>query len=915
MKQGTLYGKKTLPARSFGTARSPFPTMSANLILLGVMIGCVGLSSPVWAQLPATDPAIQNQFLLLRAGTAGNSGDFDIFTTTGDPDTLADNNIFISNAAFNVATLRILTNNAGGTLATPTDVPLLGGASPVATGTGDTLYLLLSAARDADGAGFTTLWQTQPPATNPQGGISIKQNLRLLRNVVQITYEIQNNDLVSRTLGFALALHNAPNGSAAAPAEVDGWTTPGSPVIRTERTYTVSNMPGQIFALGDVTDPARLTVQLLKGQQATSPDKFQLATSFAALTAATPFAYVTDNRLQVRTAPATSLVWNPVRFAPKEKRVYTTYLGLGFASGDWQPPYVLAAQSPSQLSVRVGDDPTTTNRVENNYIDPNPFTVKGFIYNTSQVTFSNISMTITLPPGLELDSDETPVKVIPIARPLQDVNVEWRVRANGGASGTLTYAITASSGNAIPKTVTRVVNVPSLAQGIAIREGIQMVTFPYNFANADVAAVFVDEQTGTLGPIQVARWNPIRNLYEFYPADFSTIEAGRSYWVRVEKAFTLKLSGATALPTTDPFLIQLKSSGSGWNMIGNPFLHPLFIGAMQVSFNNELLDFDQAVQRALIRNTLYYFDPTINNYRLDTGATRRLNPGIGFWLRALRDVTLVIPPSTPVNSMQLQRPLTTVSPPQRPSAPAGGWQLQISAVTSEGQDPDNFIGVSPDARDDFDPQDIEEPPPLNLPVVVSFPHADWGKNAGKFARDLRSATAGAKSWDMVVETNLKSPAPVTLNFPNLNELPRNLRVSVVDLSTNQTVSLRSRRSLTFQAPAGPATHQFRLIVDEGRGGTLNISSINFNRTRGNTGVVTFSVSKSAKVQCVLLSPTGKTVRVLTSDFNASPGLNTIAFDGKNQQGAMLGRGIYLLRFTATSADDETTGAIKVVNLK
>ncbi|MDW8367752.1 MAG: hypothetical protein RMK49_18065 [Abditibacteriales bacterium] len=873
------------------------------------------MTPPVWAQLPATDPAIQNQFLLLRAGTAGNSGDFDIFITSGDPDTLGDDGIYISSSVSTVATLRILTNNAGAPLATPTDVPLLGGSSPVATGTGDTLYLVLAAALDPDGAGFTTLWRTQPPATNPQGGISIKQNLRLLRHLVQITYEIQNNDVVARTLGFALSLHNAPNGRATVPVEVDGWATPGAPLIRTERTYTVSNMPSQIFAVGNVADPTRLTVHLLKGQQATPPDKFLLATSFAALTAATPFAYVTDNRLQVRTAPATSLVWNPVRFAPREKRVYTTYLGLGFASGDFTPPYVLAAQSPAQLSVRVGDDPTTPSVVENNHIDPNPFAVKGFIYNTSQVTFNNISMTITLPPGLELDAGESPVKVIPIARPLQDVSVEWRVRATGTTSGTLTYAITASLGSAIPKTVTRVVNVPSLAQGLSIRQGVQMITFPYNFANPDVAAVFVDEQTGSLGPIQVARWNPIRNTYEFYPADFSIIEPGRAYWVRVEQAFTLKLNSATALPITDPFLLQLRSSGSGWNMIGNPFLHPLFIGAMQVSFNNQLLDFEEAVQRALIRNTLYFFDPTINNYRLDTGPTRRLNPGVGYWIRALRDVTLVIPPATPVNSLQLQRALPTTAAPSGLSAPTGGWQLQISAVTNEGQDPDNFIGVAPDARDDFDPQDIEEPPPLNLPVVVNFPHPDWGNNSGKFARDLRAATGGRKVWEMVVETNLKSPAPVTLNFPNLHELPRPLRVSLVNLSTNQTVSLRARRSLTFQAPAGSAVHPFRLIVEERRGGALNISSVNFSRARGSAGVVTFSVNKPAKVQCVLLSPTGKTVRVLAKDFNASPGLNTIAFDGKNQQGTTLGRGIYLLRFTATSTDDETTGAIKVVHLK
>jgi hypothetical protein len=879
--------------------------------------------------LPATDPSVQNQFLLLRAGTAGNAGDFDIFTTSGDPDTPRDDNLLISAGAATIAKLRILTANDGTALTAPRDLPLIGGASPVVPGSdagtsATTLFLILAAAPDADRAGFTTIWQTTPPTNNPAGGISIRQNVRLLRHVVQVSYEIQNNDNVSRTLGLSLSLDNSPNDHrlAAPGPQVGGWVVPGFSPVLSERTFSISNLPSQVFAIGDINDPVRNTFHILRGIQATPPDLFQIVNDAAPLIAAVPgpFAYVTNSLVDARVNPMSNMVWNPLIFTPGQKRTFTTYFGLPIASGDFSPPYVLAAQSPIQLQLRSGDDPLTA-QTEVNYVDPNPFTIRGFIFNTSQVTYSNINLTLTLPSGLELAPGESPVKVIPTARPLQDVGVEWRVRVLDGVSGTLTYSITSSTAGAIPKTTTRIVNVPSLAQGILIQAGVQMMTFPYTFANADVASVLVDQNTGSLGPIQVARWNPILNRYEFYPADFSVIEPGRSYWIRVERPFTLRLNGASPLSTTDPFLIPLKSNGGGWNMIGNPFLFPLFIGAMQVSFNNQLLDFDQAVQRELIRNTLFYFDLNINNYRLDTGQTRRFEPRRGYWIRALRDVTLVIPPATILNSIQLQRTLTgqpsNVTTPSPLSVSAGGWQLQVSAVTREGQDPDNFVGVSPDARDEFDPQDIEEPPPMNLPVVVNFPHADWGGDAGKFARDLRAVSAGTKTWDMMVETNLKSAGPVTLNFPNLNELPGSLRVSLLDLSTNRTMALRSRRAYTFQAAAGATAHPFRIIVETGgTGGTLRFGNIAFNRARAsNTGVVTFSVTKSAKVQCVLLSAQGKVVRVLANNFQASPGLNTLTFDGKSQQGAALGRGVYIFRFSATSEDEETTGAVKVVNMK
>jgi hypothetical protein len=527
-----------------------------------------------------------------------------------------------------------------------------------------------------------------------------------------------------------------------------------------------------------------------------------------------------------------------------------------------------------------------------------------------------VNLSVNLPLGLQLEAGETIVKTIPLARPFQDASVEWRVRATGATSGSLTYSVTASAAGVIPKTITRTINVPSLAQGLQIQPGIQMITFPYNFPNADVANVFVNE-AGALPPIQLARWNPLRNLYEFYPTGFTLLEAGRSYWLRTEQPINLLLNGAAALPATERVLIPLKVGASGWNMVGSPFLHPEFIGALQVLINNEVIDFEEAVRRDIVRNALFFFDTVNNTYRFDTFQTRKLEPHIGYWIRVNRDATLVVPPPSLVNSIQAQRALTTsVKPPSAPSVKPGGWQLRVSAATSEGQDPDNFIGVSSDARDDFDNQDIEEPPPLNLPVVVNFPHPDWGSNSGKFARDLRSASAGKKVWDMSVETNLKSGGPVTLNFPNLGELPRNRGVSLTDLSTNKTVSLRSRRVYTFQASAGRTLRQFRLVVDSfGKGGTLQFTNVSFSPARGSGGIVTFGVTKSAKVQCVLLSPTGKTVRVLANNFSAVPGLNTLPFDGKNQQGAALGRGVYLLHFTATSDEEEVAQNVKVVNLK
>ena len=115
--------------------------------------------------------------------------------------------------------------------------------------------------------------------------------------------------------------------------------------------------------------------------------------------------------------------------------------------------------------------------------------------------------------------------------------------------------------------------------------------------------------------------------------------------MKLPTAVTLTRVGTPADPTTD-FPIPLLP---GWNMIGDPFLVPVSVSALNVSSAaGTTVPFSTAVSGTplTISSILYTFSPSANSGSgayviLQTNGS--LQPGQGYWIYAYNPVTLVVP--------------------------------------------------------------------------------------------------------------------------------------------------------------------------------------------------------------------------------------------------------------------------------
>jgi hypothetical protein len=91
---------------------------------------------------------------------------------------------------------------------------------------------------------------------------------------------------------------------------------------------------------------------------------------------------------------------------------------------------------------------------------------------------------------------------------------------------------------------------------------------------------------------------------------------------------------------------------SGWNLIGDPFTGSVELGAVkiQVPGQSTPLTVNQAVQQGLITSGLL----TLSGGSYTSSSS--LDPWVGYWLRASKPVTIVIPPPGSTSSGTVTTP-------------------------------------------------------------------------------------------------------------------------------------------------------------------------------------------------------------------------------------------------------------------
>lgn len=160
--------------------------------------------------------------------------------------------------------------------------------------------------------------------------------------------------------------------------------------------------------------------------------------------------------------------------------------------------------------------------------------------------------------------------------------------------------------------------------------GWNQVSIPLLPEDAEASAVFDDlAALGNVLENHIFTYEP-GSGYGVYPGDFTQIERGRSYWLKLDYGGTETLLGVEAKVAVEIELAE------GWNFIGYPFRLPQLWANCEVTDGVETKTVEEAGLAGWIQTTMYSYKPGVG-YRLVTpdasGDDRYLRAWLGYWLR------------------------------------------------------------------------------------------------------------------------------------------------------------------------------------------------------------------------------------------------------------------------------------------
>ncbi|MFN4032155.1 MAG: FlgD immunoglobulin-like domain containing protein [Fimbriimonadales bacterium] len=582
---------------------------------------------------------------------------------------------------------------------------------------------------------------------------------------------------------------------------------------------------------------------------------------------------------------AVNLFVNARNFAPGQEREYVFYVSLTPVDLDVQPPVALGVEALPVIEPNRDDLSQLAN---NGAFDIVANVTNQYFVVGREIDLTNVAVDLSLPAGVSLAPGETRSRTIARLAPGQTASVRWRVVADPATVGFVTFRASVQAPPAPTKSVARTILI-SATTNRKLERGFQIVSIPFT------ATGTLDEVLNLPVAYQAKRWNPDREVYE----TIDTIQPGQGFWLFVPGDSFVAQYDADNLRFPDSVFdnsvpVPLKK---GWNQIGNPYPYPLVLGQVVVVASSDpgrSLSFFEAAQRGVIRGVLYYWDEFTSEYKFTSDLNTPILPHRGYWIKCAEDVEFVYPPVF-LPGTGFGGNLTR-SAYERPNQP-NDWRLQIVARTNRGVDTQNFVGMSSGRS----AGDIEEPPtplperPVNLTILKSGTGAP-------LMQEIRPL-ANRQQFDLWVEAAIGEE--VTLTFPNLNTVPQGYRLRLTDLNTGRTVDLRTTPEYRF---VSTGRTRLQLTVERAaRTGAL-ITNVSVGAAgRGASSVVSISyvLADNAQTSIQILGSDGRPIANLHRGRAATRGLNTVAWNMRDDQGRAVPPGTYQVQVEARTEDGQT----------
>jgi len=417
----------------------------------------------------------------------------------------------------------------------------------------------------------------------------------------------------------------------------------------------------------------------------------------------------------------------------------------------------------------------------------------------------------------------------------------------------------------------------------------RMISVPIDLDNSSPSSVL----EANLGPYDDTQWRLLKYInginQEFTKASIGNFDPGRGFWLITREAKPLLTGSGKSVTTEQNYVIALPP---GWSQIGNPFAFP--VNWQDVIRNGDVEDVLVGYQGSTNDATGYDFTRT------------QLQPFQGYFVnnREAASVTIEIPPQSATGTTSLAK---QAGLPDLSTLQSDEWFVQLTAQSDRFLDKDNYLGVLDDAADTWDRNDFSEAPFFDSFVSLYFPHEDWQVYPGLYTGDFRSINAEGHFWDFHVKSNIAN-SEVVLNLANIQNLPSEMDIVLIDKASRISISLLEQDSYTFASGADGAERDFRIVVGKSDfvdSNDLDFSGIpetftlsqNYPNPFNPETSIDYELPLESEVKIAVFNLLGQQIRSL---FNGkqNPGRYTISWDGKSDNGLSVATGVYLVRMQA-----------------
>ena len=430
-----------------------------------------------------------------------------------------------------------------------------------------------------------------------------------------------------------------------------------------------------------------------------------------------------------------------------------------------------------------------------------------------------------------------------------------------------------------------------------IKDVWTLTSLPFSPINSDPASIYGSDAS-------VYHWNPQGNEDKItlkYETP-SLIEPAKGYWVKVPTDREVVVSGGLI---DGPFSVLLYPS---WNQIGSPFLFDVDWSSVRFLKGGVRKTPSEAEAEGWISNVIYWHEGSLG-YLYGPGEIYpdpRLSPWMGYWIKVDMDgVSLEIPNTPAAGSSSPGLPY--LSSKKTASLDEEFWTIQIMAESEGSIDLSNFIGVRPNFRREYDAGDVEEPPfAMGAYIRLGFPHYDWSRDPGLYTSDYRPPVQDQEVWDFVVSSNL-TDKEITLSWKNVEEVPGEYDLTLLDKETGQRIDMRKSASCTTGG------RSFSVIVKKDSSGSEPVVELFCYPnpvTKEEEVTLRVRLTKEAEVKAKIYDIAGELVveeLPLTGDNLVHEGI----WDLKNDKGKKIASGVYLFCIEADGKMMNKIGKIAV----